>query len=106
MRAVFKPPRSVHGSPWTSPEVHWLQAPLAHDWRTITTLDVFSEDNALREQSGPEPSAIFGPERLGGRSRGPSVLVEGGVRTVGHLPAQKVGILDRPVNASGLSENR
>jgi hypothetical protein len=37
LRAVSRPSHSVHGSPWTSPEVHWLHASLAHDWRTSVT---------------------------------------------------------------------
>jgi hypothetical protein len=37
LRAVSRPSHSVHGSPWTSPEVHWLHASLAHEWRTIAT---------------------------------------------------------------------
>jgi hypothetical protein len=45
LRAVLKPQRSVHGSPWTSPEVHWLQSSLAHNWRTSATVCVLLEGN-------------------------------------------------------------
>jgi hypothetical protein len=43
--AISKRPHSVHGSPWTSVGVHWLQSSLAHNWRTIATPCVLPEDN-------------------------------------------------------------
>jgi hypothetical protein len=64
LRAVFRPPRSVHGSPQTFSEVHWFRASLAHDWRTIAMLCVLSQDNA--EARVPRSSGGSGPKRPAG----------------------------------------
>jgi hypothetical protein len=70
--AVIGPPHSVHGSPWTSPGVHWVQASLAHNWRTIATPCVLPEDNvrsAVLEALGDS-----GPRSLRGRRVRPATL--------------------------------
>ena len=65
--AVSEPPHSVHGSPWASSEVHWLQASLAHDWRTIAMLLVLSGDNvgAPRAIARNRPLLFHSPRDIG-----------------------------------------
>jgi hypothetical protein len=70
--AVSEPPHSVHGSPWTSPGVHWVQASLAHDWRTGATVCVLLEGNVPRSRERSNRGRFWSQNE--GRSRGPSVL--------------------------------